>query len=262
MQSQLEEKMMVAGTSDRSVSIGISALRKRLTKFGSQVPPSCAAIILGICRELLMASSGAASLRSQLLRSAVPLVKDYGFTREALARSVLTNHQPSFKAHDEPLSDEAVSALFGQGDDARRTLIRAWLDEGLNFMRVQTEKPTLRQVLHARLAYNEPALGHIPEVCKHTRFPAFLFFAKSNTSIQRRLLSSFRLTTASHLWIPSLPSSTRRKSPTKLAARFMTSLFMYVALLPPLGSFCPKGTVLPDGLVHQPSVHSCHIRRC
>jgi ubiquinone biosynthesis protein COQ9 len=119
-----------------------------------------------------MASSGAASLRSQLLRSAVPLVKDYGFTREALARSVLTpNNQPSFKAHDEPLSDEAVSALFGQGDDARRTLIRAWLDEGLNSMRVQTDQPTLRQVLHARLAYNEPALGHIPEV--HTRFRLF-----------------------------------------------------------------------------------------
>ena len=181
MQPQLEEKMMVAGTSDRSVSIGISALRKRLTEFGSQVPPSCATIILGICRELLMASSGAASLRSQLLRSAVPLVKDYGFTREALARSVLTNHQPSFKAHDEPLSDEAVSALFGQGDDARRTLIRAWLDEGLNFMRVQTKQPTLRQVLHARLAYNEPALGHIPEVCKHTRFPVFLFFLQKVT---------------------------------------------------------------------------------
>lgn len=123
-----------------------------------------------------MAFSGAASLRSQLLRSAVPLVKDYGFTREALARSVLTpNNQPSLKAHDEPLSDEAVSTLFGQGDDARRTLIRAWLDEGLNSMRVQRDhsvqqqpsgpSPLLRQVLHARLAYNEPALGHIPEVC-------------------------------------------------------------------------------------------------
>ena len=64
-----------------------------------------------------MASSGAASLRSQLLRSAVPLVKDYGFTRGALARSVLAPNQASFKAHDGPLSGEAVSALFGQGDE-------------------------------------------------------------------------------------------------------------------------------------------------
>jgi hypothetical protein len=66
-------------------------------------------------------------------------------------------------------------------------------------------------------------------------------FSKNDTSIQRRLLSSFRLTTASHLWIPSLQLSTRRKSPTKLAARSMTSLFMYVALpLPALRSLVLK----------------------
>ena len=178
-------------------------------------------------------ASSAASLRSQLLRSAVPLVKDYGFTREALARSVLTPNQPSLKAHDEPLSDEAVSALFGQGDDARRTLIRAWLDEGLNAMRKQTDhsvQPTLRQALHARLAYNEPALVHIPEV--HTGFPCFLFSRKSNTTRARRLRSSFRRTTVSRRWIPCLLLSTRRKSPTRPAARSMTSLFMYVALPP------------------------------
>ncbi len=122
------------------------------------------------------------SLRSQLLRSAVPLVKDYGFTREALARSVLTNNDASLKEHKEPLSEDALDALFGPGNDARRTLIHAWLDEGLDRIRemgrqtrerqtlngkldtTTTHFITLRQVLHARLAYNEPALPYILEV--------------------------------------------------------------------------------------------------
>ncbi|KAF8630705.1 hypothetical protein AX15_002758 [Amanita polypyramis BW_CC] len=125
-----------------------------------------------------------ASLRSQLLRSALPLVRTHGFTREALARSVLSqdnvNHVSNLE-HSEPLSEEAVSALFGQGDDARRTLIQAWLDEGLSYMREAGKQsqeqqqnqiqngldprpgPSLGQVLHARLAYNEPVLSHIPE---------------------------------------------------------------------------------------------------
>ncbi|KAK2460273.1 hypothetical protein APHAL10511_007662 [Amanita phalloides] len=99
-------------------------------------------------------------LRSQLLRCALFLVKDHGFTRQALARSVLSHSTQS--QHKEPLTDEAVTALFGEGDEARRTLIRAWLDEGLNSMRASPQT-TLPQVLHARLAYNEPALSHIPE---------------------------------------------------------------------------------------------------
>jgi hypothetical protein len=73
------------------------------------------------------------------------------------APSVLTPNQPSLKVHDEPLSDEAISALFGQGGGARRTLIRAWFA-----VRIQNDsvQPTFfRQVLHASLAYKEPALA-------------------------------------------------------------------------------------------------------
>ncbi|KAF8335158.1 hypothetical protein F5887DRAFT_1273488 [Amanita rubescens] len=119
----------------------------------------------------------ASSLRSQLLRSAVPLVKDYGFTREALARSVLAHNDASLKEHKEPLSEDALDALFGPGNDSRRTLIHAWLDEGLDRIRemgrqtweqqrqldTTTATLTLGQVLHARLEYNEPALPYIPE---------------------------------------------------------------------------------------------------
>ncbi len=99
--------------------------------------------------------------RIQLLQLATGLVKTHGFTRAALAESVLL--LPLGQAHPEPLSDTAVSSLFGNGDDARRTLIHAWLDQGIRHMGT-VPSPTLKSVLHARLQYNEPVLQHLPEV--------------------------------------------------------------------------------------------------
>ncbi|KAM6490573.1 hypothetical protein JOM56_013916 [Amanita muscaria] len=93
-----------------------------------------------------------------LLRAALPLIQTHGFTRDALARSVL-----SLTQHKEPLSDQAVSFLFGHGDDARRTLIKAWLDEGITRIRDPLPNPTLAQILHERLKYNEPVLSFLPE---------------------------------------------------------------------------------------------------
>jgi len=122
---------------------------------------------------------------ARLIRLALPLVKTHGFTREALARSVL--ELPPSEAHSEPLSETAVSALFGIGDLARRTLIQAWLQDGLRHMAsvpgverplqltenmdagtshspVKTrKKATVNDVLRARLEYNEPALPFLPE---------------------------------------------------------------------------------------------------
>lgn len=101
--------------------------------------------------------------RVQLLRIATGLVPTHGFTRQALAQSVLA--LPEDTAHAEPLSDLATTALFGSGDDARRTLINAWLQNGLTDMgTVDSAKPTVKDVLHARLRYNEPVLPHLPEV--------------------------------------------------------------------------------------------------
>jgi len=121
---------------------------------------------------------------TRLLRLALPLVKTHGFTREALARSVLA--LPPTEAHSSPLSDSAVSALFGDGDVARKTLINAWLRDGLMHMghvpgvarpasvgaphleAAGTErKAGLKDVLRARLEYNEPVLAHLPEVSNH-----------------------------------------------------------------------------------------------
>ncbi|KAK7463391.1 hypothetical protein VKT23_006746 [Stygiomarasmius scandens] len=98
--------------------------------------------------------------RAQLLKIAVSLVPTLGFTREALSRSVLA--LPSTQAHPEPLSDSAVSALFGNGDNARKSLIEAWLHEGLDHMKT-VSSPTMKQVLKARLEYNQPVLRDLPE---------------------------------------------------------------------------------------------------
>ncbi|KAL0579301.1 hypothetical protein V5O48_002699 [Marasmius crinis-equi] len=100
------------------------------------------------------------STRNQLLRVASTLIKTHGFTREALANSVL--HLPQREAPQEPLNDLAVSALFGSGDTARVALITAWLEEGLNHMR-KVPTPSVREILLARLDYNRDVLKHLPE---------------------------------------------------------------------------------------------------
>ncbi|KAI0833644.1 hypothetical protein BC628DRAFT_1307472, partial [Trametes gibbosa] len=102
-------------------------------------------------------------LRNQLLQLAVPLVKTHGFTREALARSVLSLPVP----HERPLSDPAVSSLFGNGDEARRTLVDCWLDHAREQMKPtpaeSTTPASVRDVLANRLRANEPVLQYLPE---------------------------------------------------------------------------------------------------
>jgi ubiquinone biosynthesis protein COQ9 len=90
-------------------------------------------------------------------------VPTHGFTRNALSLSVLSLPQ----RHEAPLSETAVSALFGDGDDARRTLVRFWLDDAVRRMKEGTEgkRVTISEVLKARLKANEDVLAHLPEVC-------------------------------------------------------------------------------------------------
>jgi len=100
--------------------------------------------------------------RKVLLQLALPLVKTHGFTRTALSRAALDLPRP----HEEPLPDLAVTALFGRGDDARRTLVHAWLDDARCRMRQDgrdTSTPSMRDVLHARMRMNEPVLEYLPE---------------------------------------------------------------------------------------------------
>lgn len=130
-----------------------------------------------------------ASSSKRLLQLAVPLVKQHGFTREALSLSVLSLPTP----HKEPLSDAAVSSLFGQGDDARRSLIVAWQDEA----RAQMQGATMREILKNRLESNEPVLSYLPEV----RLPSSTFRnrqAHTSVRLSRYLL---HLLQAYHRWI-------------------------------------------------------------
>ena len=109
--------------------------------------------------------------RDALLKLALPLVKNHGFTRRALSLAAM--HSPSGN-HTAPLSDTAVDALFGEGDEARRTLIHAWLDDARVSLRTSygqgsvatsvTQTPNLSNVLKARLSRNEDVLEHLPGV--------------------------------------------------------------------------------------------------
>jgi ubiquinone biosynthesis protein COQ9 len=107
-------------------------------------------------------------MRSALLRHAFPLVRTHGFTRHAISLAAL-----SLPNHTEPLSETAVSALFGPGDEARKSLIQAWLDEGIDTMRRPHGEEggekhrgslSVRDALKHRLEWNEPVLDHLPEV--------------------------------------------------------------------------------------------------
>lgn len=112
------------------------------------------------------------STRDGLLKLAFPLIKNHGFTRNVLSLAVM--YSPS-GAHTAPLNDTAVDALFGEGNEARRTLINAWLDDARDsvgkFYRqggasaTATQTPSLGSVLKTRLSKNEDVLKHLPEVC-------------------------------------------------------------------------------------------------
>jgi len=133
--------------------------------------------------------------RDALLKLALPLVKNHGFTRSALSLAAM--YLPSGK-HAAPLNDTAVDALFGEGDEARRTLINAWLDDARVSLRESytqcgaatsvTQTPSLESVLKARLSKNEEVLKHLPEVSARLNsvFPLF----KGDSEPSRHSLSS------------------------------------------------------------------------
>ncbi|KXN86062.1 Ubiquinone biosynthesis protein coq9, mitochondrial [Leucoagaricus sp. SymC.cos] len=126
----------------------------------------------------------AAQTRTRLLQLAIPLVKSHGFTRDALAQSVL--HLPPPETHTSPLSDSAISALFGSGIKAEYSLINFFFDEGLERMRARAEALSasqeralsVKELFGERLRHNEPVLEHLSE--------AFTILA-SNSSFEARL---------------------------------------------------------------------------
>ena len=140
--------------------------------------------------------------RDALLKLALPLVKNHGFTRSALSLAVM---QLPSGSHAAPLNDTAVDALFGEGDEARRTLIRAWLDDARVSMRTSysqysqggattstAQTPNLGNVLKMRLNKNEDVLKHLPEVsaykpsqCRGIHVVRLFFFFNPHTLFVR-----------------------------------------------------------------------------
>jgi len=105
----------------------------------------------------------------RLLRIALGLVETHGFTRDALANSVLRLPHP--ETHSVPLSDVAISSLFGQGETPEHALINLFFDDGLEQMKNRAQMlseseqrvPTIKELLEERLKFNEPVLDHLPD---------------------------------------------------------------------------------------------------
>lgn len=127
-----------------------------------------------------------------ILRQAFNQISTYGFTRRAIAHSIPNSATP--------LSETAISALFGPGDAAQRTLIRAWLNEGRMHMSTATPSASsksdaisMEDALLKRLEWNEPVLPHLKDV-RITSSATFLlrnFYMKS--LLKSNLLLCYRL---------------------------------------------------------------------
>lgn len=113
-----------------------------------------------------------------LLKRSFPLIPQHGFTRKTimLASGRVSTREDGEESNGR-LSETAISALFGAGDNARRTLIEAWFKEGIVDMGASqtmakenatslpaTAPPTLSDLLQRRLEWNKPVNQHLPEV--------------------------------------------------------------------------------------------------
>lgn len=128
----------------------------------------------------------------QLLRAAFPLIRTHGFTRKTLSVAALSLPRPS----EHPLSDTAINALFGEGEEAPRTLLNAWLVEGRRNMEGSEDK-SVGGLLKYRLRWNEPVLQFLPEVCRE--FPAV---NRERTSSNLASLEAFAMMMTSSSILP------------------------------------------------------------
>ena len=122
-------------------------------------------IILSTAGDARAVRSLEMSSAKAILKRAVKLVPTHGFTRETLALSEISD---AADGRGSPLSETAVSALFGPGHEATKTLIKAWMDEGREDMKLAVNEsaqvPDIQSVLLRRLRWNERALPHLKDV--------------------------------------------------------------------------------------------------
>jgi len=98
------------------------------------------------------------ALRIAILKDAVTLVPTLGFTRTAMSQAAAN------VCSNQELPNRSIDHIFGRGDDARKTLIRAWLDKGREAMAVPNAAGVnVKDSLQRRLEWNTPVLDKLPE---------------------------------------------------------------------------------------------------
>jgi hypothetical protein len=110
------------------------------------------------------------TLRTTILKHALPYLPEHSFTLRPLLNSLNelpTNHPD----RNEKVTPEVLDVLFGSELNARRELVKAWEEEGLNDM-VEAELPMGRseieavgEILARRLEYSSRIGEHLVEVC-------------------------------------------------------------------------------------------------
>jgi len=111
------------------------------------------------------------SLRTQILKHALPHVPEQSFTLRPLLNS-LSNLPKDHPDRNDTITPEVLDVIFGSELNARRELVKAWEEEGLNDM-VGFELPKgpelelVGDILARRLEYSSRIGEHLVEV----RFP-------------------------------------------------------------------------------------------
>ena len=110
------------------------------------------------------------TLRTQILKHALPYLPEHSFTLQPLLKSLNelpTNHPD----RNDKVTPEVLDVLFGSEWNARRELVKAWEEEGLNDMveaevlKGSSEIESVGEILARRLEYSSRIGEHLVEVC-------------------------------------------------------------------------------------------------
>jgi len=110
------------------------------------------------------------SLRTTILKHALPHLPEHSFTLRPLLNSL--NELPAnHPDRNDKVTPEVLDVLFGSELNARRELVKAWEEEGLNDM-IAAEIPkgvpeieAVGEILARRLEYSSRIGEHLVEVC-------------------------------------------------------------------------------------------------
>lgn len=110
------------------------------------------------------------TLRTTILKHALPHLPEHSFTLRPLLNSL--NELPAnHPDRNDKVTPEVLDVLFGSELNARRELVKAWEEEGLNDM-IAAEIPkgvpeieAVGEILARRLEYSSRIGEHLVEVC-------------------------------------------------------------------------------------------------